>query len=1203
MLLNTWLTAAKRHLFTSPTGSKLSGRRSGLSRRRPTESEALESRALLTALVINNSNVEDFVDANGRIAITNATLGSNDSLVIESINVASNTDAITINLSNITLERLAIETVNVTAFNGTAIDINLTNVMGNRTISLEDISIVGSGSGIDVSLNNTDSYAVTVEDTVSPTVYLTATNGSEIGHGIITENEIVAPANFEGVRLTVSSGSKADDFHIINNRQIQALNRDAVQVNITDAPTDGLTIANNVIGNEPGADVLFRASGDTFVQPFELRNNGIDGEQLEQFTIDLRPLGLVFDTSLDGQPFTVVAGSGVTQAETTPVLSSNDQVLTVDVTGFVPGEVLLFVIDVDRAPAVPGDPPISAPIFGNDLIGALVQFNFDAGNNGTAPKQVAGTMVGDAAVFNASIFARGAGAAANVHGVNLNLTNSPLTNTDIFDNTITGVAGHGIFFDADAQSDITGLITDNVITSGGQDGIRFNLTDSNFEGAINNNTIGGNSGSGIIFQPSVSRSGVVEEAFDGSPVIITSTNHQLQTGEFIVIQGMTNANPEINHPGNGIHRVTRLSNNTFSLDGVSGLGAGINYNAGGAWYVPDFQGGVIGGVPQGPARGLVTIDVKATEPEGRVTSITNPVGGGDVVLTSVSHGLVSGDRIRLTGATGTLLDGDFRVTVIDENSFSLDSANAVGTYDVSEGLAQWTKNIITGATNPLSGEIVITSLAHGLSSGDEVRIARVEGNDAANGTYRVTRLSADTFSLQGSTGSGIYAPGTGYWTATSEATFTGDKLLQQISGNSISGNGQAGIYVDLNTGTTFRGDILSNIISTNGAKGIHIESHSYGVGETLPLNPSDPLAIPGPQDVSFNVNIGSEVTRTSSTTGIPLDGNLIDRNGDAGIVIEVLDLATGSFEILGNRITRSIDDNDAQTGWAGDGIYVSLNSDRFAVDANSLLVESTIENNTIGVDNEGNEGNGLSFNLTQRTKIQDLEVVKNFFVNNELDGFHFVRTENGSLNAVVFEDNLATNNGSDGFDLYAENSVDDRLDFKIRRNDINNNAEYGLRIDVQAAARIEITFDTNDVIGNGHTPRGNGFHPNDAAGNFTGHEGGTNFAGNAGAAGGVGIFGFEEVEVVFNATDSRISNNIGDGFSVDAFDERDTLRLAASFTDVEINQNTLTGLRSHGATFASIELTSSLFNGNHEDGLRIVSIDDKDSFFETRVGG
>ena len=138
---------------------------------------------------------------------------------------------------------------------------------------------------------------------------------------------------------------------------------------------------------------IFRANGDTFVQPFELTNNATDGEMLTQFTLDLRPLGLVFDEGLDGQAFTVVGNPAITSNAT---LSANDQVLTVDFTGFDPGETFNFVIDIDVAPAVLPGTPIPSPIFGNDLIGALVTFNFDAGNTGTVPKQVTGTMIGDA---------------------------------------------------------------------------------------------------------------------------------------------------------------------------------------------------------------------------------------------------------------------------------------------------------------------------------------------------------------------------------------------------------------------------------------------------------------------------------------------------------------------------------------------------------------------------------------------------------------------------------------------------------------------------------------------------------------------------------------------------------------------------------------------------------------------------------------
>lgn len=1199
MLLNTWLASAKRRLFRSSEG-RSSGRR--VAPQRNTASEQLESRTLLTALVINNNNFDSFVDpGTGNLEITNATLGGNDEIVIEEVDVASSVEGISIDLTGVTLTRLAIESVNVSAFTDTAIDINLTNVTGNRTISLEDITIAGAGAGIDLTLDNTDSFAVTVEDSISPSVSITAINNSAITNGVVTDNEINAPADLEGVVLTVNSGSSADNFHIIDNRRIEALNRDAIQINLTDAPTDGLRIVNNQIGNEPGADVLFRANGDTFVQPFELRNNATDGEELEQFVLDLTPLGLVFDEGVDGRPFTIVSTTAI---NATSSLSANNQVLTVDFTDFQPGETFLFVIDIDRAPADPAnDPPIPAPIFGNNLIGAELFFGFDADAQGNFTKQVAGTMVGDANVFNASLFARGAGAAADVHGVNLNLTDSPLTNSEISENDITGVAGHGIFFDADGISDITSLIDNNTILSGGQDGIRFELIDSNFTGAVRGNTIGQNSGHGIHFQPSVSQSGVVEEAFDGSPIEITSSNHGLQTGDVVVIQGMTNANPDIVHPGNGIHTITRTGNNTFTLDNTSGLAPGINYNAGGAWYVPDFVGGVTAGVPNGPAQGFVQIDVQASKPEGRITEIMNPGGGGDVRITSVGHGLASGERVRIAGATGTLIDGDFKITVIDVNTFSLDSAMAGGPYDKSSGLAVWRTNLITGASNPVTGEIVITSEGHGLQTGEQIRIANVAGNTNANGTHTITRLSPDTFALQGTTANGLYDADTGFWTPIAEATFTGDQLPQLISGNSITGNNLAGIYVNLATGTGFDGDIVQNTIVDNSEKGVHIESHSYGVGETLPLDPNNPNAVPGPQDISFDVNIGSDVATTGGNFGIPLDGNVIDLNGHAGIVIEVLDLATGSFEVQGNFIANSIDDMDPRTPWVGDGIFVSLESDVFAVDSEAILAESVIENNIIGVDSQGNDGNGLNFRLRERTRIQDLEVVKNFFGNNGQDGFHFERTENGSLNAVVMDDNDATNNQGDGFDLYAENSVDDRLDFKVTRNDINDNAEYGVRIDVQAAARIEVDFDTNDVLGNGHTPNGNGFHPDDAATNFVGHPGGPNFAGNANVAGGVGIFGFEEVEVVFNASDSRISGNFGDGFSIDAFDSVDTFRLDASFTDVEFNSNTLTGFRAHGATFASIDLTSSTFNFNQEDGLRIVSIEDKDDFFERRVAG
>lgn len=76
---------------------------------------------------------------------------------------------------------------------------------------------------------------------------------------------------------------------------------------------------------------------------------------------------------------------------------------------------------------------------------------------------------------------------------------------------------------------------------------------------------------------------------------------------------------------------------------------------------------------------------------------------------------------------------------------------------------------ITGATN--ASPIVITSAAHGLTTGARVTITGVGGNSAANGTFVITKVTADTFSLDGSTGDGAYTTG-GTWNVTGLYGFT-----------------------------------------------------------------------------------------------------------------------------------------------------------------------------------------------------------------------------------------------------------------------------------------------------------------------------------------------------------------------------------------------------------------------------------------------
>jgi flavin reductase (DIM6/NTAB) family NADH-FMN oxidoreductase RutF len=89
------------------------------------------------------------------------------------------------------------------------------------------------------------------------------------------------------------------------------------------------------------------------------------------------------------------------------------------------------------------------------------------------------------------------------------------------------------------------------------------------------------------------------------------------------------------------------------------------------------------------------------------------------------------------------------------------SAPVVVTIIVTEdGEAPTTGGSITGQITFASNAdpIVITSVAHGLISGNQVSIANVFGNTDANGIFFITVVDANMFSLDGSSGNGDWQP-------------------------------------------------------------------------------------------------------------------------------------------------------------------------------------------------------------------------------------------------------------------------------------------------------------------------------------------------------------------------------------------------------------------------------------------------------------
>lgn len=298
-------------------------------------------------------------------------------------------------------------------------------------------------------------------------------------------------------------------------------------------------------------------------------------------------------------------------------------------------------------------------------------------------------------------------------------------------------------------------------------------------------------------------------ATNTSPIQIEiSSSLQLQAGHGIRIEGVTG-----NTAANGSWAITIEDATHFTLTGSAGNGV------------------YLGGGKAARLLGIDTISGAAGQPIRITTSVANGFQTGDQVLirepgapydailnnnsysitvnsptqftlngTVATGAQATGGRVRLSSrvllksATGDMpnlilsgLNSEDK-KFADEGSFNqhpmvLNSVNPRmmllgfnGVYEDAGAMA------ITGASD--ASPIVITSPSNGLHTGERVVISGVLGNTAANGTWVITRLTANTFSLQfpdgtNSDGNGSYQRG-GTWIRSTG--FAGD-YITNISTN------------------------------------------------------------------------------------------------------------------------------------------------------------------------------------------------------------------------------------------------------------------------------------------------------------------------------------------------------------------------------------------------------------------------------------
>ena len=235
---------------------------------------------------------------------------------------------------------------------------------------------------------------------------------------------------------------------------------------------------------------------------------------------------------------------------------------------------------------------------------------------------------------------------------------------------------------------------------------------------------------------------------------------------------------------------------------------------------------------------------------------------------------------------------------------------------------------ITGATN--SSPIVITSVSHGISSGDTVRVTGQQGNTASNGTWTVTVIDADSFYLDGSVGNGD-------WTASVSPDM---RVTVKQEGSSGTSQVQTLSYTNAPTSgsftLSFRGDITTSLTHDDTAADIQAAL------EALPSIGEDNVvcaggALPTAVTVTFAEALASQ--------DLPL--LVVDFTGAVSTIV-VTETTKGS---TGNNEIQTIDLLNSPTGGTFTATFDGQTTGNIAYNASAATVEAALEalsNITVG---------------------------------------------------------------------------------------------------------------------------------------------------------------------------------------------------------------------------------------------------------------
>jgi hypothetical protein len=331
---------------------------------------------------------------------------------------------------------------------------------------------------------------------------------------------------------------------------------------------------------------------------------------------------------------------------------------------------------------------------------------------------------------------------------------------------------------------------------------------------------------------------------------------------------------------------------------------------------------------------------------------------------------------------------------------------------------------ITDATNASPISITIGGVIDtGINTGDQVLIQNVTGNLGANGIWTVTRTSATAFTLNGSSGTGVY---------------TGGGVAREIFG--VSPGGQAAIHMGLAADPTnpnvvyLSGDRQENPFPTS-IGGNDFTANILRGDRTLPRGFG--AFAPSPQWIAITNNLTTNKTAPHADSRrlvFDAQGNLLE--GDDGGIYKRTDPQTSSGDWVsvngniglgqfyqvrldtvnnvifgGTQDTGSVEQLDGTTGPAGNTTWNS-----------GLLGDGFWQ----GVDNTGKQVFGDSFRYMMGNTVETFRR-REFDPTNKLVGVTQVLLASPTNPTKAFDGLDASDKGSFGPNVFTLNSIDGRM--------------------------------------------------------------------------------------------------------------------------------------------------------------------------------